>query len=456
MNYQNLPLKTVCIDVKNSPRPFHAALQSVGHGGINTRPLPERVVQGLRKLRVPRIRTFIQEYFNVYPEHGVFDFSLLDPYLESLHRTGADIVAALSIKPPVLFPRIDETVVMPNDPEEWKTVVKALVHRYSIERPYLTHWEIGNEVDIGEIGGCPYRMADGKAYFDFYRLTAEAVLEAFPAAKVGGPGLSNSYSEILPEFVRCCAENGTRLDFISWHTYNNDFSSVREQIRRTRDLLTGYYGADRPRILVTEYGPAFDRISLPEQAFSGYRVVNVAGLLLTAEEEQLDESYYYHVWDQVFYDSEFASFFADPYIMQKHWNEVPHRFGMFSVDEQVRPAYFVYRLFRELGSDRLTVTKNPDHIWLCPVRRQDGSVSVMVVNGSEEDEAVELRFSGLSAGEVWIENYRLGDEKRWDEETLELIPVEKRTSYVWENYNCHLYSPAQTVSVLRIVKKAES
>lgn len=453
MNYQKLSLKTVCIDAQNSVRPFAPAVQSVGHGGINTRPLPERVVQALQKLRLPRIRTFIQEYFNVYPQHGVFDFSLLDPYLESLHRTGADIVAALCIKPPVLFPRIDETLVMPNDPEEWKTVVKTMVYRYSVERPYITHWEIGNEVDIGETGGCPYRMANGKEYYAYYCLTVEAILEVFPDAKVGGPGLANSHSEILPEFVRCCAESGTKLDFVSWHSYSDNYSSVREQIQKTRELLTGFYGEDRPRILVTEYGPAFERLSIPEQAFSGYRAVNVAGLLFTAEEEQLDESYYYHVWDQTFYDPEFSTFFKDPYIMQKHWNEIPHRFGMFSVDGEVRPAYFIYQLFHKLGSELLAVPKNPDRVWVCAARGTDGSVSVMLVNGNEEDEAVELCFSGLSAGEVLVENYRLGDEKRWNEETLELIPVERRTTRVWENYNCQIFSPAQTVSVLRILPK---
>jgi hypothetical protein len=35
------------------------------------------------------IRIFIQEFFQVYPEHGRFDWSRLDRYMDALAKTGA-------------------------------------------------------------------------------------------------------------------------------------------------------------------------------------------------------------------------------------------------------------------------------------------------------------------------------------------------------------------------------
>jgi hypothetical protein len=46
----------------------------------NPLPLPDRVVPGTAQLKPRLIRVFIQEFFQVYPEHGRFDWSRLDPY----------------------------------------------------------------------------------------------------------------------------------------------------------------------------------------------------------------------------------------------------------------------------------------------------------------------------------------------------------------------------------------
>ena len=49
----------------------------------------------------------------------------------------------------------------------------------------------------------------------------------------------------------------------------------------------------------------------------------------------------------------FQPFFRDPNIMYHHWNEVPHRFGLFGLNQEVRPQYFVFQLLGKLGSRRL-------------------------------------------------------------------------------------------------------
>jgi hypothetical protein len=186
-DYFTCPRQEVTIDASAVAGPLENWRHSVGHGGINHLPLPDHVAQGTRRLAPRLVRIFIQEFFRIYPEHGRFDWSRLDPYMEALARTGAKIVAAICIKPPPLYPKIDHSIWMPNDVREWQKVIFEMVRRYSVERPLVTHWEVGNETDIGENGGCPYLIPDPKDYFEYYKMTIQPILEAFPGAKVGGP-----------------------------------------------------------------------------------------------------------------------------------------------------------------------------------------------------------------------------------------------------------------------------
>ena len=215
---------------------------ALSHGGINTRPLPGRVVRGLARLRPRLIRIFVQEHFTVYPERGRFDWSVLDAFMDSLAQTGAKVVAAITIKPKVLYPKVDHAVWRPTDWGEWQRVVREMVKRYSLERQVVSHWEIGNETDIGESGGSPYLIPDAKDYFEYYRNTIGAVREAWPEAKVGGPAACWVDNEPLPGLVKLCRETKTPLDFVSWHLYSDDASRhalgvEKERVSRPKGRL---------------------------------------------------------------------------------------------------------------------------------------------------------------------------------------------------------------------------
>jgi len=88
-----LPVVDVPVDCMTDEGPLELWRHSLGHGGINPLPLPDRVVRGTAKLKPRLIRVFIQEFFQVYSERGRFDWSRLDPYMDALARTGAKVVA---------------------------------------------------------------------------------------------------------------------------------------------------------------------------------------------------------------------------------------------------------------------------------------------------------------------------------------------------------------------------
>ena len=239
------------IDPHSDAGPLALWRQSIGHGGINAQPLPENVILGTAKLRPRWIRIFIQEFFNVYPSHGRCDWRKLDPYMDALAGTGANVVAAITIKPPILFPHIDHTLWQPADMGEWQALIRQLVLRYSVEKQIVTHWEIGNEPDIGEAGGSPYLMTDPQVYHAYYAATVKPITEVFPQGVIGGPAAANLLDEPLPGFIELCRQNGTQLDFLSWHLYHNDPGRHAYQVSVAKRLCAGLdYPVD---LFVTEW-----------------------------------------------------------------------------------------------------------------------------------------------------------------------------------------------------------
>ena len=191
-------------------------------------------------------------------------------------------------------------------------------------------------------------------------------------------------------------------------------------------------------------------LSVEEMAMQGRRAATAAKILLTMMETPLDWSFYFLLWDNVMFNDEFRSFFSPEWaqrVMYQHWNEKPHRFGLFSENGKVRPQYFVYQMFAHMGEERLhSVSPLPDLTTLA-VRGQ-GQISTLIVNYDPEtstDRIVKVHFSNLKPGTRWLKAYRIDDHQRWSDETLELIPVDERRVNVLPDFEYQFYSPADSV-----------
>ncbi|QHT62447.1 hypothetical protein GXP70_22320 [Paenibacillus lycopersici] len=457
-HYLSLPNTKVHIDA-NEPQGAHEWWRhSIGHGGINNSPLPEKVVQGARLLKPRLLRTFIQEFFDFYPDHGVFDWSKLDPYMDALHRTGADVVGCITFKPPVLYPVIDQAIWRPASVEEWQTVIYELVRRYSVERKIVTYWEIGNETDIGEWGGCPYLIKEAEDYLEYYNFTKEPILRAFPEARIGGPAIASFEDPLLFDFIDLCHRTGTRLDFVSWHLYHDDPDRHKELVLRAKERLA-QFGGTRPEMLVTEWSKSFDPVSIEELAMMPRRAAATAAALLAMTEAGLDWSFYYHVWDQAVFPEQFESFYKDPSIMTVHWNEIPHRFGLFGVAEEIRPQYFVYRMYVRMGETLVKAGADDPDIRVCAVTGED-KLSVMLVNynvSASSDRVATVHIDSLTPGRKRLLVYRIDEQRMWDEERMELLPCERRDLGTLEDgkYRFQVYCPADSVTFVTLQDAAQ-
>ena len=450
-------MTTIKVDTQTVTGRLESWRHSVGHGGINSLPLPDRVVAGTAKLQPRLIRIFIQEFFSIYPGHDRFDWRRLDPYMDALARTGAKIIAAITIKPRVLYPEIDHGIWQPNDVHEWQVVIGELVRRYSVVKPIVTHWEVGNEIDIGEAGGSPYLIQDPQDYAEYYAMTIQPILEAFPQAKVGGPAMATMHSEPLPGFVKHCRQTNTQLDFLSWHLYHSDPGRHGYLTRIARLLAAD--SSPQPELMVTEWSKlpsAWNRDensnSVEDRAFDPRRAAVTAASIIEMRQAGLDWSFYYHLWDQVCYGEDFTPNFSAAGVanMLHHWNEAPHRLGLFGVGEEVRPQYFVYLMLSRLGEKQVAASSNDVGVRVLAGRSPSG-VSVMAVNHSldeQRDRVVTLHFSNLPPGVKQLTVTRIDGEKRWNGGELELLPVEQRETYTQADYACQVWLPANSVAMV--------
>ncbi|MCL2059633.1 MAG: hypothetical protein FWH01_11370 [Oscillospiraceae bacterium] len=360
--YTRMPNVKVRVDFGESAGVVDFKKHSSGIGGVNPLPMSGRMIEAAARLKPAMIRIFIQEFFFIEKGDGELDFAALDKYMDAVAATGADIMASVCIKPPSLYPAVDEAVWRPNDVGRWQHIIGEMVKRYSVDRQYVTHWGVGNEINIGEAGGCPYKIGSASDYFEYYKMTVEPILDAFPGARVGGPSWAgipddgNAAEAFFEEFVRLCAGGGVQLDFICYNVYSDDPAHHVRGAARAKKILEAQ-GAGHIGIYVTEMNIGIgNEISIEEKAHSAKRAAGLGAVLFDLHQEAgFINTFQYHLYDQFCDPNDFKPFFARHRYMANHWNDEPHRLGLLDGDGAPRPQYFLYSMLYAMAKNGAAV-----------------------------------------------------------------------------------------------------
>ena len=333
---------------------------SLGQGGLSPKPTFDPHIDQLALLRPQTLRLFLQEYFDLYPDHGRYQFETLDRAVESVLATGAKPILCLCFKPRVLYPQINQEVVHPTDYREWDELVYRLVKHLNETRRYgVEYWEVGNEPDIGEDGGCPYRFQP-EDYLSYYTHTAEAIVRADPRAKVGGPALAGYRSRIGDALLDHCAAGKAPLHFFSWHLYDNDPQRFRSSIREVKGKLARHPSLQHVETVLDEWNMSLENPVLNPRFQPAFILETTRAFL----EEGLSRSAYYHIRDS-FVDPVVFSRFMSPAgtaFMAHWWNVLPQYDGLYDNQGRVRPAYYAFQLLGLLRGEELKVEGTNDQV----------------------------------------------------------------------------------------------
>jgi hypothetical protein len=345
---------TVRVNVSLEERlgPMEMGRFALGQGGLSEDPMWDSRIAEVRALRPKVIRLFIQEYFDLLPARERYHFTTLDRSVDTIFQAGAEPLMCICFKPHVLFPTVNQDIVEPNDYDRWERLIFNLVRYYQQRNPGIRYWEISNEPDIGEDGGCPYRFKPD-SYCRYYQSTVAAILRADPKARVGGPALANPGSPILPALLDLCSREKVPLHFLSWHIYSSDPRRIRATIDNIKALL-GKYPTLKPETFLDEWNM---NLGFPPSDVR-MQPCYVAEVAWQMKEGGLDYSCYYHIRDYHVSFDRFAPFMSarGTAFMEGWWNRMPQFDGLFDFQNHVRPAYFTFKLLSRLTGDRLRLT----------------------------------------------------------------------------------------------------
>jgi len=390
-----MPRVTVTADAASLGETLELGRYSLGQGGVSDEPMFDAHVGALQLLRLKLLRLFVQEYFHVYPAHGVYHWDSLDRCVDTIRRTGARPLMAITLKPKVLFPVIDPTLVHPTDYAEWEELVAQMVTHYRQRGSGIEYWEVFNEPDIGEIGGCP-GLFTPEDYCTYYEHTARAIRRADPNAKVGGPALSYYGRPHMRALVEHCATRRVPLDFVSWHGYSNDPALWPESIAKVKALL-----AEFPQLacetIIDEWNVSL-RDPRPEPGYQPCFLLESTRLFL---EHGLSGSCFYHIRDWPMAAEQWAEF-VTPEALQSFVAagnlELTH-LGLFDFQGIPRPSYFAFRLLSLLTGRRMQVTTDSRTVRaLAAYHREHRALHVLLWNFAVEtppDVQVTLTVKGL-------------------------------------------------------------
>jgi xylan 1,4-beta-xylosidase len=227
---------------------------------------------------------------NVYTEHPdgtpVYDFTITDRIFDTLVAAHVRPLVEIGFMPEALsthpqpyrhsFPKGDIFTgwsYPPADEAKWSKLVLAyathLRDRYGSQTADWL-WEVWNEPDIGYWRGTP------EQYDRLYDLSASAIRQALPHARIGGPeatGISNRSEPFLRQFLEHCAHGrnaatgaiGAPLDFISYHPKGSPkfidghaVMNIGAQLRaadRGMRVIAGYPEWRNTPIILGEFDP---------------------------------------------------------------------------------------------------------------------------------------------------------------------------------------------------------
>src|ERR1043165_1291726 len=247
------------VDASKPGEAIDLTCYALGQGGLSDKPMFDSHIEQIAQLHPQTIRLFVQEFFNLYPRSRHYHWDTLDRVIEAVLATRAKPILCLCFKPKILFPKIDQHLVHPSDYTQWEDLIFRLVQHCNRDKHFgIAYWEIANEPDIGEDGGCPYLFQPAD-YLTYYTHTAQAILRADPKAKIGGPALAGYNSDSAGALIEHCGKGEAPLDFFSWHVYHNDPAYFRKSIRDVKARLAKFPKLRTSETIIDEWNMSLDQ-----------------------------------------------------------------------------------------------------------------------------------------------------------------------------------------------------
>jgi hypothetical protein len=378
---------TLFVDPSTSLGPISPLIYGSNYGPWLTVPfymLPQAYDSGIKILRFPA---------GAWGDHNDVTHMQIDQFMDFANKMGATAIFHVRL--------LDGT------PEQ----AAEMVRYTNTEKKYhVQYWSIGNEPTLFDaelkIRGDLYNI---ERFNREWRTFAEAMKKVDPTIKLVGaeinqfsydptPGATTNFGQRDEEwFIEFLKANGDLVDIVSFHRY--PFPSTRvsgppsiNELRQNaqewdkiiihaRELIHQYTGLDLP-IAVTEFNSAYDKSvggeATPDSHYNAIWMADVLGRMIR---------------NRVFMANEWAL-------------TAKGGFGGLGLvgPLDVYPAYYAYQLYKKFGNELLYSSSDDPDLSIYAARREDGALTVMVINLSLEEKTKAIRIGDQAQvqAEAWL------------------------------------------------------
>jgi xylan 1,4-beta-xylosidase len=286
-------------------------------------------------------------------DRPLYSFFNTDRIFDFLMSIGMKPVVELSFMPRMLSSGNDivfhyqGNITAPKDPAQWGELIRRLVshwvERYGIAEVSSWPFECWNEPNLKA-----FWLGDQAAYFEFYRVTAQAIKTVDARLRIGGP--VSSGNEWLGDFTRYCRQSGTPFDFISTHYYPTDpfgatdTDSVSQLADAPFDVMRTRAGEARAAAgKLPLYYTEWSISSNPRDPMHDGSFAAAFAARIVMSVDELVDGYSYWTFSDIFEENYFPS---RPY----HGG-----FGMMNLYGVPKPIYRAMQMLRTLGDRQAEV-----------------------------------------------------------------------------------------------------
>lgn len=402
---------------------YHAFAQ----GGEESVDMLAPVSGEIKALRPKVIRLdHLYDHYDVVGRDGsglTFNFSKLDVAVNTILAAGAKPLLSLSFMPPAIA-RDGNITNPPTSWDEWALVVQRTIEHYSgRSEKNLSglYYEVWNEPDIAQFGN--WKLSGDKNYLTLYRYGAIGAGNAKNVNSffLGGPATTGLYKN----WILALVTSGSRLNFISWHSYLDNPKQFDDDQRSLTTWLLPYPAYVLTPKLITEFGFSGNKDKRYGTTYAAAYTAAVVRQLVSGGPAYL---FSFQLKDGPGQEADDG------------WGLLTHEGN----GKKPKPRYYVYNFLDAMAGNRLALSGEGS--WVTGfATRQDKTVRVLLVNfdaGGGHTENVPLTFTGLDPGNyTYRERFLFGRNVSFAQALSGNTLVKQ------------VYMPDQTVAIIELVKQ---
>lgn len=399
---------------------YHAFAQ----GGEESTDMLSPIASQVRSLRPRLIRVdHLYDHYDVVRrgEGGLaFDWSRLDPMIDTILATGAKPVLALSYMPNVIA-KDGNVVNAPNDWNEWSQVVQMTIEHFSGKGGKNisgVYYEVWNEPDLAQFG--KWTVSN---YLTLYRYAAIGAKNASNTNRfsLGGPATTGLYKNWILSLI----QSGNRVDFLSWHSYLTNPTQFATDQRNLISWLLPYPNHTLIPKLITEFGFTGNKSKGYGTTFAAAHTAAVIRQLISGRPQYI---FSFQLKD--------GPGQADG----SGWGLITHEDNGL----KLKPRYSVFNFLDAMAGTRLALSG--EGTWVTSfASTKDGAIRIALINfdsGGSHSENVPVTITNLDPGTyVWRERFLFGRNV-----TFTQNPTDGAISR-------QVYLPAQSIAIIELTKQ---